>query len=57
MQDKTSLELEIEDLYRQIKSKDDEKANILNLKMIELNNLKANHEKKIVEKTVYIKQL
>lgn len=57
VQDKTTLELEIEDLYRQIKLKDDEKSNILNLKAIELNNLKSNHEKKISEKTAYIKQV
>eukprot|EP00347_Sterkiella_histriomuscorum_P019169 403342679 len=57
VQDKTTLELEIEDLYRQIKLKDDEKANILNLKAIELNNLKQNHEKKISEKSAYIKQV
>jgi hypothetical protein len=42
MQEKTTLELEIENLYRQIKGKDDEKANLLNLKSIELTNLKSN---------------
>lgn len=57
MQDKTTLELEIENLYRQVKGKEDEKANLLNLKSIELQNLKANQEKKLAEKSTYIKQL
>ncbi len=57
MAEKTTLELEIENHYRQIKSKDEEKANILQLKQLELSNLKANHEKKMTEKNGLIKVL
>lgn len=57
MNDKTTLELEIDDQYRQIKEKDEEKQNILNLKLLELNNIKSNHEKKIQDRSNYINQL
>lgn len=57
MQDKTHLELEIENLYREVKGKDEEKTNLLNLKTIELHTLKANQEKKLAEKSAFIQQL
>ena len=57
LNEKTTIELQIDDLYRQLKEKDEEKQNLLNLKILELKNSKQNHEKKMEEKTAYIKQL
>jgi len=57
LQEKTALELELDALQRQIKSKDDEKANLVSLKQMELQNLRANQEKKLVEKAALLKHL
>ena len=55
LQEKTGLELEMDALQRQVKGKDEEKAALLALKHMELQNLRVNQEKKLTEKAALVK--